>query len=144
MESNESEPLMRCRKFQEVVKIGVYPVLREECGRNLFTAQMATGIKAARTRSRLFCGTWEPVTPMRRERCKWEPHKYLSTKAGNRDGALRSSEESPVMGLERRGWVIASDLGQRVRPEEPFVQWKAAAFARWHEPDESRGSSPDL
>ena len=79
VESNESEPLMKCRKFQEVVKIGVYSVLREECGRNLFTAHMATGIKAARTRSRLFCGTWEPVTPMQRERCKWEKNKYLST-----------------------------------------------------------------
>ena len=49
VESNESERLMKCRKFQEVVKIGVYPVLREACGRNLFTAQMATDIKAART-----------------------------------------------------------------------------------------------
>src|SRR6516164_10713117 len=28
--------------------------------------------------------------------------------------------------------------------EEPDDQWKAAAFARWHEPDELRGSSPDL
>ena len=50
----------------------------------------------------------------------------------------------PVMGLERRGWVIAADLGQLVRREEPFVQWKAAAFARWHEPDDARVSSPDL
>jgi hypothetical protein len=45
--------------------------------------------------------------------------------------------------VERRGWVIAADLGQLVRREEPFVQWKAAAFARWHEPDEARVSSPD-
>jgi hypothetical protein len=37
------------------------------------------------------------------------------------------------MGLERRGWVIATDLGQLVRWEEPFVRWKAAAFTRWHE-----------
>ena len=28
--------------------------------------------------------------------------------------------------------------------EEPDDQWKAAAFARWHEPDELRGSSPVL
>jgi hypothetical protein len=28
--------------------------------------------------------------------------------------------------------------------EEPEAQRKAAAFNRWHEPDESRGSSPDL
>ena len=67
-----------------------------------------------------------------------------STDAPERGGLPRSSGEGPVMGLERRGWVIATGLGQRVRPEEPFVQWKAAAFARWHEPDESRGSSPDL
>src|SRR6201987_484339 len=27
--------------------------------------------------------------------------------------------------------------------EEPAVQWKAAAFARWHEPDDARVSSPE-
>ena len=67
-----------------------------------------------------------------------------STDAPERGGLPRSSDEGPVMGLERRGQVIAVDLGQPVRREEPFVQRKAAAFARWHEPDESRGSSPDL
>jgi hypothetical protein len=67
-----------------------------------------------------------------------------STNAPERGGLPRSSEEGSVMALERRGWVIAADLGQLVRREEPFVQWKAAAFARWHEPDKSRGLSPDL
>src|SRR6266567_4956622 len=28
--------------------------------------------------------------------------------------------------------------------EGPDVQWKAAAFARWHEPDDARVSSPVL
>ena len=28
--------------------------------------------------------------------------------------------------------------------EEPDIQWKAAAFARWYEPDDARVSSPDL
>ena len=54
------------------------------------------------------------------------------------------SEEAAVMVVERRGWVIVADVGQLVRREEPFVQWKAAAFARWHEPDDARVSSPDL
>ena len=67
-----------------------------------------------------------------------------STDAPERGGLPRSSDEGSVMGLERRGWVIAADLGQLVRREEPFFQWKAAAFARWHEPDKSRGLSPDL
>ena len=67
-----------------------------------------------------------------------------STDAPERDGLPRSSDEAAVMAAERRRWVIAVDLGQLVRREEPYVQRKAAAFARWHEPDESRGSSPDL
>ena len=67
-----------------------------------------------------------------------------STDAPERGGLPRSSDEAAVMAVERRGWVIAVDLGQRVRPEEPSRQRKAAAFVRWHEPDESRGSSPDL
>ena len=67
-----------------------------------------------------------------------------STDAPERGGLPRSSNEGPVMGLERRRWVIAADLGQLVRREEPFVQWKAAAFVRWHEPDDARVSSPDL
>ena len=53
-----------------------------------------------------------------------------STDAPERGGPLRSSDEGPVMGLERRGRVIAVDLGQPVRREEPFVQRKAAAFVR--------------
>ena len=70
--------------------------------------------------------------------------KAESTDASERGGLPRSSVEGPVMGLERRGWVIAADLGQLVRREEPFVQWKAAAFERWHEPDDARVSSPDV
>jgi hypothetical protein len=66
-----------------------------------------------------------------------------STDAPERGGLPRSSEEAAVMVVERRGWVIVADVGQLVRREEPFVQWKAAAFARWHEPDEARVSSPD-
>src|SRR6516162_5883848 len=46
-----------------------------------------------------------------------------STDAPERGGPPRSSDEGPVMGLERRRWVIAADLGQLVRREEPFVQW---------------------
>jgi hypothetical protein len=75
-----------------------------------------------------------------------------STDAPERGGLPRSSNEGSVMGLERRRWVIAADLGQpscrwrepSARREEPLVQWRPAGLARWHEPDESRGSSPDV
>ena len=71
-----------------------------------------------------------------------------STNAPGRDGLLRSSGEAGVMPVERRGRVIAIGSGQPLSDhrhrEEPEVQWKAAAFARWHEPDDARVSSPDL
>src|ERR1700757_2051522 len=52
-----------------------------------------------------------------------------STYASERDGLPRSSDEGPVMGLERRRWVIAADVGQLVRREEPFVQWEGSLRA---------------
>ena len=71
-----------------------------------------------------------------------------STDAPDRGGLPRSSVEAGVMPVERRGRVIAIGSGQPLSDnrhrEEPEVQWKAAAFARWHEPDDARVSSPDL
>src|SRR4029453_4736311 len=67
-----------------------------------------------------------------------------STDAPERGGLPRSSVEAGVMLVERRGWVIAVDLGQPGQTgRSPKRQRKAAAFARWHEPDESRGSRPE-
>lgn len=110
VESNASEPLMTCRKRRNGVETGGESLLREKSGGNLLTAQAASGMKAARTRSRLLCGTWEPVTPMLREPRKGKPPKRVSTEAGYRDGATRSSAEGPVMGLERRGCPIRPEL----------------------------------
>jgi len=60
-----------------------------------------------------------------------------------RGGLPRSSAEAALMAVERRGQAIGVELGQPVRRDEPIVQRKAAAFMRWHEPDKSRGLSPD-
>ena len=54
----------------------------------------------------LLCGTWEPVVPMQREKFKWKTHKNENTDAGHGGGAASSRDEVPVMGMERRGWVI--------------------------------------
>ena len=43
-----------------------------------------------------------------------------STDAPERGGLPRSSDEGAVMAVERRGQVIAVDLGQPVRRDEPF------------------------
>ena len=71
-----------------------------------------------------------------------------STDAPERGGLPRSSVEAGVMPVERRGGSSPLDRVNRMSDnrhrEEPEVQWKAAAFARWHEPDDARVSSPDL
>ena len=46
--------------------------------------------------------------------------------------------------MERRERVIAFEIGVNRQREESDIQWKAAAFVRWHEPDDARVSSPDL
>jgi hypothetical protein len=68
-----------------------------------------------------------------------------STDAPERGGLPRSSDEAGVMLVERRGRVIAVELGPTGGAgRSPKAQRKAAAFARWHEPDDARVSSPDL
>src|SRR5580700_2517331 len=69
-----------------------------------------------------------------------------NTDAPERGGLLRSSVEASVMLVERRGQVIAVELGPTgLYPgRSPKFQRKAAAFERWHEPDDARVSSPDL
>jgi hypothetical protein len=106
VKSNVSEPLMTCRKRRDDVETAGESLLRDKSGGSLMTARTASGIKAARARSRLLCGTWEPVPPMAREKRKGKPPECESTDAGNRGGATRSSGEGPVMGLERRGCPI--------------------------------------
>ena len=63
-----------------------------------------------------------------------------STDAPVRGGLLCSSDEAGVMPAERRKQAIAIWIGSTGKREEPNKQWKAAAFVRWHQPYESRGS----
>jgi hypothetical protein len=49
------------------------------------------------------------------------------------------------MPVERKGqaiaiWLGSTGVGSNRHQEEPDVQWKAAAFVRWHEPDDARVS----
>ncbi len=60
-----SEPLMKCRNRINDIETGITGLSRDEPGGRLFTAQVVSGTKAARARSWLWYGTWEPVAPMR-------------------------------------------------------------------------------
>jgi hypothetical protein len=87
---------------------------------------------------------WTPGLYCQGKGASGSNRKAESSDAPERDGLPRSSAEAAEMAMERRRQVIAVHLGQPVRREEPFVQRKAAAFARWHEPDDARVSCPDL
>src|SRR5271170_7466860 len=67
-----------------------------------------------------------------------------STDAPERGGLPRTSDEAGVMLVERRGQV--TDVGSEPtgNRRSSNSRRKAAAFVRWHEPDDARVSSPDL
>jgi hypothetical protein len=67
-----------------------------------------------------------------------------STDAPERGGLPCSSDEAGVMLVERRGQV--TDVGSEPtgNRRSSNSRRKAAAFARWHEPDDARVSSPDV
>ena len=64
--ANASEPLMKCRKRTDGIKTGEESLTRDEPGGYLPTAQAVSGMKVARARPRLLCGTREPATSMLR------------------------------------------------------------------------------
>src|SRR6266568_9511018 len=65
-----------------------------------------------------------------------------STDAPARGGLPRSSKEAGVMPVERRGQV--TDVGSEPtgNRRSSTSRRKAAAFVRWHEPDDASVSSP--
>ena len=94
---------MTRRKRRNDVKTGRQSLARDEFWRYPLTVRAASGVKVASVRFRLVQATGEPVASMLREPSKWKPLEDLSTVARHRDGSTRSSEEGPVMGVERRG-----------------------------------------
>ncbi len=61
---------------------------------------------------------------MGREKLKWRTHEGESTDAGHRGGITRSSDEVPVMGMERRGYIIQVYGMVNQRWEEPLSKAK--------------------
>ena len=129
---------MTCRKHKDDVKTGVESLPRDQRWGDPLTASVASGMKVARVRSWLEHGTWEPVASMPRETPKWKPHEGQSTDAGHRGGWARSSEEVPVMGMERRGPI--TQFRRRVNPamgrnlagrRSPWLNFVVRSTQRW-------------
>jgi len=123
VKANESEPQLRCRKALDDIETKPIWWAWDEPGGCLLIDQVVSGMDAARAWVRLLYGTWEPVV-LRGDRTvavglrRVVPGKVSS--GGNREGRIpvvghrggpsRSSDEGPVMGLERRGRAIQTGL----------------------------------
>jgi hypothetical protein len=123
MKANESEPQVKCRKAVDDIKTGGLLLSRDKSGGCLFIGQTVSGMYAARAWVRLLYGTWEPVVLRDDQLVAFGLRLAVSGKVssgrsregripvvGHRDGPSRSSDEGPVMGLERRGRAIQMRL----------------------------------
>ena len=119
MKASESEPLKTCRNAPDDIKTRSTSWSWDKPGGDLSTAQAVSGMEVARARVRLLCRTWEPVVSRETGSCSTErrpalPGKAPSgrnrkescTDARHRGGPPGSSDEGPVMGLERSGRAI--------------------------------------
>jgi hypothetical protein len=123
MKANESKPQVTCRNASDDIKTELEPLARDEPGGRLLIDQVVSGMYAARAWVRLLHRTWEPVV-------SWDDQLVASglrlvvpgrapsgrnrevraPVAGHRDGPTGSSDEGPVMGLERSGRAIQTGL----------------------------------
>jgi hypothetical protein len=106
-ETSESEPSMKCRKRMDGVKTGGGGCPGISLGGDLKTGPSGTrlegGVNLDQALSRNV-GTCR--RDVKGEDQVGSSHEVLSTDARHRGRTARSSEEGPVMGLERRGCGI--------------------------------------
>jgi len=119
MKANESEPHLKCRKAVDDIETKLCLLAWDEPGRCLLMGQAVSGMYAARAWVRLSYGTWEPVVSWDDRSVVYDLRSIVSGEvssgrnregripvARHRGGPARSSDEGPVMGLERRGRAI--------------------------------------
>jgi hypothetical protein len=123
MKANESKPLMKCRNALDDIKTEFCLSARDEPGRSLLMGQAVSGMKAARAWVRLLHGTWEPALRYGDQRngpCAYwsrerdvqvvETMRARVALRNVRGGPSGSSDEGPVMGLERSGRAVQAEI----------------------------------
>jgi hypothetical protein len=123
LKANVSEPQMTCRNSLDDIKSGSALLTCDEPGGSLLIGQVVSGIYAARAWVRLLHGTWEPVVLRDRQLVAFGLRLAVSGKVssgrncegripvvGHRGGPSGSSDEGPVMGLERSGRAVQARL----------------------------------
>lgn len=117
VKASETEPLLKRRNAKEDIRTGVQKRSRDKPEGYLSTALAVSGVKRARARSRLLRGTGEPVV-LESPPGWWgggssssgRNRERQSTGPEHRGRSSRSSDEAPVIGVERRRRVIQVHL----------------------------------
>src|SRR6202012_2813886 len=125
-ETSASEPLMTCRKVQDDVETGRTSLTRDEPGGWPDFCPGGIRHKGGVTRNQASmrnAGTCRPDA--KGEIQMGRPYEDERTDAGHRGGATRSSDEGPVMGLERRGRIVQIWPKGNRRREDPHGQSQA-------------------
>jgi hypothetical protein len=123
LKANVSEPQMKCRNLLDDIKSGYVTWTCDELGGSLLTAQVVSGMYAARAWVGLLHGTWEPVVSRDGQpvahglrlagygrNLSGRNREDESTDAGHRGGPSGSSGKGSVMGLERSGRAVQAKL----------------------------------
>jgi hypothetical protein len=120
-----SEPLLTCREVEMTSKPGRSAVVRDEPGGCPSIGQVVSGMKVARARSA--ASAWnlgrQASTLSARAAERWSGsargsapgggnREALSTVAALAGGPARSSDEAPVIGVERRGRLICAAFAE--------------------------------
>jgi hypothetical protein len=106
-ETNESEPLMTCRKARSDVETGIRTSIPREDWEA--PAHCPIGVRhegGVTLRQASIRNTGTCRLDAKGETQAVNRREGLSTDAGHRGGDVRSREEGPVMGLDQRGVVI--------------------------------------
>ena len=107
---------MKCRNAKDDVKTGMRRLIRDEFrGRPVYCL---SGVRHRGGVSLYWASVWNVGTcrpDVKGEIQSGSPCEDKSTDAGHRGGMIRSSDEAPVMGVERRGHAAHAVLvGQPV------------------------------
>jgi hypothetical protein len=111
---------MKCRKRMDDVETGKMSLPRDQSGGRPDCCPDDIRHEGGVTLSQAHAWNVGTCRPDAKEEIQaGGPCKDLSTDAGHRDGAARSSNESPVMGLERRSCVVQPWTEVNRQREEP-------------------------
>ena len=129
--ASASEPLLTCRNIRDGIETGEAKSLRDGPGGCPSIGQVVPGMQAARAWSAApvrnvgrpvpICLAASLARTARGSASTGRIREALSTDAASAGGPARRSDEAPVIGVERRGWLIRELFARATGGGEPAL-----------------------